>query len=40
MRRVAEINAIAKLQAISQTKEFTQAAKQAAHLPRSVWVDS
>ena len=33
MRRVAEINAIAKLQAMSQTKEFTQAAAQAAEAP-------
>jgi hypothetical protein len=33
MRRVAEINAIAKLQAMSQTKEFTEAAKQAAEVP-------
>ncbi len=33
MRRVAEINAIAKLQAMSQTKEFTQAAAQAASAP-------
>jgi hypothetical protein len=32
MRRVAEINAIAKLQAMSQTKEFTQA-PQAAEVP-------
>jgi hypothetical protein len=32
MRRVAEINAIARLQATSQTKEFTQAAKQAAEV--------
>ena len=36
MRRVAEINAIAKLQAMSQTKEFTQAAKQAAEVPLNV----
>src|SRR5208283_1888669 len=36
MRRVAEINAIAKLQAMSQTKEFTQAAKQAAEAPLNV----
>ena len=36
MRRVAEINAIAKLQAMSQTKEFTQAAKQAAEVPINV----
>ncbi|MBV9877081.1 MAG: hypothetical protein JO025_20295 [Verrucomicrobia bacterium] len=33
MRRVAEINAIAELQAMSQTKEFTQAAAQAAQAP-------
>jgi hypothetical protein len=36
MRRVAEINGIAKLQAMSQTKEFTQAAKQAAEVPLNV----
>jgi len=36
MRRVAEINAIAKLQAMSQTKEFTQAAAQAAEAPLQV----
>jgi hypothetical protein len=36
VRRVAEINAIAKLQAMSQTKEFTQAAKQAAEVPLNV----
>lgn len=36
MRRIAEINAIAKLQAMSQTKEFTQAAKQAAQAPLEV----
>jgi hypothetical protein len=36
MRRVAEINAIAKLQAMSQTKEFTQAATQAAEAPLQV----
>ena len=36
MRRVAEINAIAKLQAMSQTKEFAQAAKQAAEVPLNV----
>jgi hypothetical protein len=36
MRLVAEINAIAKLQAMSQTKEFTQAAKQAAEAPLNV----
>jgi hypothetical protein len=40
MRRVAEINAIAKLQAISQTKEFTQAAAQAAAAPLQVAQDS
>ena len=39
MRRVAEINAIAKLQAMSQTKEFTQAAKQAAAVPLQVAQD-
>jgi len=39
MRRVAEINAIAKLQAISQTKEFTQAAAQAAEAPFQVAQD-
>jgi hypothetical protein len=39
MRRVAEINAIAKLQAMSQTKEFTQAAKQAAEAPLQVAQD-
>jgi len=39
MRRVAEINAIAKLQAISQTKEFTQAAEQAAAVPLHVAQD-
>jgi hypothetical protein len=33
---VAEINAIAKLQTMSQTKEFTQAAKQAAEAPLNV----
>jgi hypothetical protein len=36
MRRVAEINAIAKLEAMSQTEEFTQAAKQAAETPLNV----
>jgi hypothetical protein len=39
MRRVAEINAIAKLQAMSQTKEFTQAASQAAAVPLNVAQD-
>jgi hypothetical protein len=39
MRRVAEINAIAKLQAMSQTKEFTQAAAQAAEAPLQVAQD-
>jgi hypothetical protein len=39
MRRVAEINAIAKLQAMSQTKEFTQAAEQAAAVPLHVAQD-
>ena len=39
MRRVAEINAIAKLQAMSQTKEFTQAAAQAAAAPLQVAQD-
>ena len=39
MRRVAEINAIAKLQAMSQTKEFTQAAAQAASAPLQVAQD-
>jgi hypothetical protein len=39
MRRVAEINAIAKLQAMSQTKEFTQAAAQAAEAPLNVAQD-
>jgi len=33
MRRVAEINAIAKLNAVSQSKEFTDAAKAAAKAP-------
>jgi hypothetical protein len=36
IRRVAESNAIAKLQAMSQTKEFTQAAAQAAEAPLKV----
>ncbi len=39
MRRVAEINAIAKLQAMSQTSEFTQAAAQAAAAPLHVAQD-
>jgi hypothetical protein len=39
MRRVAEINAIAKLEAMSQTKEFTQAAAQAAAAPLKVAQD-
>ena len=39
MRRVAEINAIAKLRAMSQTKEFTQAAAQAAQAPLQVAQD-
>jgi hypothetical protein len=39
MRRVSEINAIAKLQAMSQTKEFTQAAAQAAEAPLNVAQD-
>ena len=39
MRRVAEINAIAKLQAMSQTREFTEAAKQAAEAPLQVAQD-
>jgi hypothetical protein len=39
MRRVAEINAIAKLEAMSQTKEFTQAAAQAAQAPLQVAQD-
>src|ERR1700719_3438769 len=39
MRRVAEINAIAKLQAMSQTTEFTQAASQAAAVPLNVAQD-
>jgi hypothetical protein len=34
MRRVAEINAIAKLQAMSQTKEFTQAAEAPLNVAR------
>ncbi len=33
MRRVAEINAIAKLKTVSQSKEFTDAAKSAAKAP-------
>ena len=43
MRRVAEINAIAKLEAMSQTTEFTQAAAQAAKVPLHVsedWVSN
>jgi hypothetical protein len=39
MRRVAEINAIAKLRAMSQTEEFTQAASQAAAVPLNVAQD-
>ncbi len=39
VRRVAEINAMAKLQAMSQTKEFTQAAAQAAEVPLHVAQD-
>jgi hypothetical protein len=39
MRRVAEVNAIAKLEAMSQTKEFTQAAAQAAQAPLEVAQD-
>jgi hypothetical protein len=39
MRRVAEINGIAKLRAMSQTKEFTQAAAQAAAAPLQVAQD-
>jgi hypothetical protein len=39
MRRVAEINAIAELEAMSQTKEFTQAAAQAAQAPLQVAQD-
>jgi hypothetical protein len=39
MRRVAEIKAIAKLQAMSQTSEFTQAAAQAAAAPLHVVQD-
>jgi len=39
MRRVAEIEAIAKLQAMSQTKEFTQAAAQAASAPVKIAQD-
>ena len=36
MRRVAEINAIAKLQAMSQTKEFTQAAEAPLNVARDL----
>jgi hypothetical protein len=39
MRRVAEINAIAKLEAMSQTQEFTRAAAQAAEAPLNVAQD-
>ena len=39
LRRVAEINGIAKLQAMSQTKEFTDAAAQAAQVPIKVAQD-
>ncbi len=39
MRRVAEIKAIAALQAMSQTNEFTQAATQAAAAPLNVAQD-
>jgi hypothetical protein len=39
MRRVAEINGIAALQAMSQTSEFTQAATQAADAPLNVAQD-
>jgi hypothetical protein len=39
MRRVGEINAIAKLQAMSQTREFAEAAKQAAEAPLQVAQD-
>jgi hypothetical protein len=39
MRRVAEINAIARLESISQTKEFTQAAEKAAKVPLQVAQD-
>jgi hypothetical protein len=39
MRRVAEIQGIAALQAISQTSEFTQAAAQAAETPLNVAQD-
>jgi hypothetical protein len=39
MRRVAEINAIAQLESISQTKEFTQAAEKAAKVPLQVAQD-
>ena len=41
MRRVAEINAIAKLQAMSQIRKFTQAAAQTAQAPlqvRRIWL--
>jgi hypothetical protein len=36
MRRVTEINAIAQLESVSQTKEFTQAAEKAAKVPLQV----
>ncbi len=39
MRRVAEINAIAQLESISQTKEFTQAAEKEAKVPLQVAQD-
>ncbi len=39
MRRVAEINGIARLQAMSQTDEFTQAAAKAAEAPLSAAQD-
>ena len=39
MRRVAEIQGIAALQAMSQTSEFTQAAAQAAENPLNVVQD-
>jgi hypothetical protein len=39
MRRVAEINAIARLESISQTKEFTRAAEKAAKVPLQVAQD-
>ena len=39
MRRVAEIQGIAALQAMSQTSEFTQAAAQAAEAPLNVAQD-